>query len=93
MLEQEVKIQCNSKALCSTLMLGCTCMIHLGINGQGSDAPELILNINMEGSRAYAQHFQIIFSCVPGLNAQHKYNNHVFQSSSLNTKHLVNHVL
>ena len=61
----------------------------------------------MEGSKAYAQHFQLIFSCVPKLHAQHKYNTHVLQSFSLNTtltnhvlhssllniKHLINHVL
>ena len=43
-----------------------------GHNGQRSDAPELMLNTNMECSRAYAQHFQIIFSYVPKLYAQHK---------------------
>ena len=32
-----------------------------------------MLNINMEGSRAYSQHFQLIFSCAPELHAQHKY--------------------
>ena len=43
-----------------------------GYNGRGSDVPELMLNIHMEGSRDYAQHLQIIFSCVPELHAQHK---------------------
>ena len=37
---------------------------------ESSDAPELMLNINMECSRAYAQHFQLYF--------------HVFQSFMLN---------
>ena len=53
-------------------MLGCTCMIHLGIQWP-----------KVQCSRAYAQHqhgmlqglcptFPIIFSCVPKLYAQHK---------------------
>ena len=86
---RELQTQCNSRTLRSTLMLGCTCRIHLGYNGQGSDVPELMLNINMEGSRDNAQHFQFIFSCVPELHAQHKYNTHVLQSFLLNTK--INH--
>ena len=44
-----------------------------GYNGQGSDAPQLMLHINMEGSIDYAQHIQLSF--------------HVFQSFSLNTIH------
>ena len=48
-----------------------------------------MLNINMEGSRAYSQHFQIIFSCVLELHDQHKYKTHVFQSFSVNTN--INH--
>ena len=67
-------------------MLGCTCRIHLGIH-----RPRIWC------SRAYAQHqheriqglcqrFQIIFSCVPELHAQHKcLKNHDLQSFSLNT--------
>ena len=32
-----------------------------------------MLKINMEGSRAYAQHFELIFSCVPKIYAPHNY--------------------
>ena len=97
-----------SRAHRSTLMLGFTCRIHLGIQ-----FPRILC------STAYAQHqhgrlqglcptLSIIFSCVPKLLAQHKYKyscalellpqhkiliTHVLQSSSLNTKHLINHVL
>ena len=45
----------------------------------------------MEGSRGYSQHFQIIFSRVLEIHAQHKYNNHVLQIFSLNTTS-INHV-
>ena len=62
-----------------------------------------MLNVNLEGSRDYAQHFQFIFSCALDLPSQHKgfnisrvselltqhnINTHVLQSFSLNTKHL-----
>ena len=50
-----------------------------GYNGQRSDVLELMININMEWSRAYAQHCQLYF--------------HVFQRFMLNTKHLIDHVL
>ena len=79
-----------------------------GYNGQGSDAPELMLNINMESSRDYAQHFQLSFHVFQSFSPNTKVSTHVLQSSSLNTihqslkcsrpprstqKHLVNHVL
>ena len=79
-----------------------------GYNGQRSDAPELMLNINMEGFQGLFPTHPIIFSCVPKLLAQHKGRHscalelltqhkssitQVLQSSLLNTKHLINHVL
>ena len=101
-LKQGVTIQCNSKALFSTLMLGCTCTIHLGIQWK-----------RIQCSRAYAQHqhgriqglcptLPIIFSWVLELLSQHKCKYScalellpqyttliidVLQSSPLNTKH------
>ena len=59
-----------------------------------------MLNINLEGFRDYAQHFQFIFSCSSKIHAQHKFfhnscvpeilaqcnlNTYVLQSLSLNT--------
>ena len=97
-----------SRAPHSTLMLGCSGTIHLGIQWP-----------SIRCSRAYAQHqhgrlqglcttHPIIFSCVPELLAQHKgmyscapdilaqHNSaitQVFHRSTLNTRNLVNHVL
>ena len=62
-------------------------------NGQGSDAPELMLNINIECSRAYAQHFQLYFHVFQSFMLNTNVSTHVLQSVSLNTKHLINHVL
>ena len=67
-----------------------------------------MLNINMEGSRVYSQHFQFHFSCVLELHAQQKclkthvlqsfllninISTHFLQSLFLNTKHQFTHVL
>ena len=107
-LWQGVTIQCNFRAPRSTLMLGCTCMIHLGIQWT-----------RIWCFRAYSQHqhgrlqglfptLPIIFSCVPELLAQQKGKylcdsellaqhkssmTHVLQRFPLNTKHLINHVI
>ena len=89
-------------------MLGCTSMIHLGIQWPKIRCSRAYAQHNMECSRAYAQHFQIIFSCVPDLYAQHicKYScalkplvQHKTSHRSCalgsipNTKHFINHVL
>ena len=58
-----------------------------GYNGQGSNAPELMLNINMEGSRAYAQHIQLSFHVFQSFSLNTKVSTHVLQSFSLNTIH------
>ena len=94
MLKWGVTIQCYFRALHSTLMLECTCTIHLGIQWP-----------RIRCSRSYVQHqhgrlqglcptHPIIFSCVPELLAQRKSSIiQVLQSSSLNIKHLINYVL
>ena len=87
-------------------MLGCTCMIHLGIQWP-----------KIRCSRTYAQHqhgmlqilcptFPIIFSCVPDIYAQHKRKyscvpeplaqhktSHRSCDSGSTPKHFINHVL
>ena len=68
----ELQTQCDSRALRSTLMLGCTCTIHLGIQWP-----------MIRCSKYYAQHqhgrlqglcptLPIIFSCVLEFLTQHK---------------------
>ena len=64
-----------------------------GYNGQGFDAPDLMLNINMECSKAYAQHFQLYFHVFHSFTLNTNVSTHVIQSLSLNTKHLIDHVL
>ena len=61
-------------------------------NGQRSDAPELMLNINMEFSRAYTQHFQLYFSFVPKLYAQHKCKYSCAPEPLAQHKNLIDHV-
>ena len=58
-----------------------------GYNGQGSDALELMLNINMEGSRDYAQHIQLSFHVFQSFLLNTKLSNNVLQRFSLNTNH------
>ena len=64
-----------------------------GYNGQVSNAPDLMLNINMELSRAYAQHFQLYFHVFQIFMLNTNVSTHVLQSLSLNTKHLIDYVL
>ena len=64
-----------------------------GYNGQRSDALELMLNINMECYRAYAQHFQLYFHVFHSFMLNKNVSTHVLHSLSLNTKHLIDHVL
>ena len=79
--------QCNSTPSHSTLMLGCTCIIHRGYKGQGSDAPKLMLNINLEFSRAYSQHFQSYNSCAPNLTLNTRFHNSCVPEITLNIKY------
>ena len=58
-----------------------------GYNGQGSNVPELMLNINMEGSRAYSQHIQLSFHVFQSFSLNTKVSTHVLQSFLLNTIH------
>ena len=89
-------------------MLGCTCTIHLRIQCQRCDAWDIMVNINMECSRVYAQHFQLYFhvfqsfmlnrkckySRAPKSFPQHKtYHRSCASGSTPNTKHFINHVL
>ena len=64
-----------------------------GYNGQRFDALELMLNINMECSRAYAQHFQLYFHVFQSFMLSTNVSTLVFQILLLNTKHLIDHVL
>ena len=58
-----------------------------GYNGRGSYVPELMLNIHMEGSKAYAQHFQLSFHLLQSFLFNTKVSNHVLHSSLLNKNH------
>ena len=60
-----------------------------GYNGQGSDAPELMLNINinMEGSRDYSQHIQLSFHVFQSFSLNKNVSTHVLQSFLLNTNY------
>ena len=58
-----------------------------GYSGQGSDVPKLMLNINMEGSRAYAKHIQLSFHVFQSFTLNTKVSTRVLQSFSLNTIH------
>ena len=53
----------------------------------------LILITNMEHSRAYAQHFHLYFHVFQSFMLDTNVSIHVLQSLSLNTKHLIDHVL
>ena len=46
-----------------------------------------MLNINMEGSKAYAQHIQLFFHVFQIFSLNTKVSTHVLQSFSLNTIH------
>ena len=85
--KQGVTNLCNTRDPHSTLMIGCTCRIHLGIQWP-----------RIRCSRAYAQHqlgmFQglcptlpiLIFSCTSELHARHKcFITQVLERFSLNT--------
>ena len=87
-------LQCNSIAPHSTLVLGCTRMIHLGIQWT-----------RIRCSRAYAQHQHgrlrglfptlpnLIFSCVSELLAQHKCKYSCASQILTQHKILITHVL
>ena len=62
-------------------------------NGKRSDAPKLMLNINMECFRSYAQHFQLYFHVFQSFMLNKNVSTHVLQSLSFNTKHLIDHVI
>ena len=64
-----------------------------GYNDQGSDALEIMLNINMECSRAYVQHFQLYFHVFHIFMFNTNVSTHVPQSLSLNKNNLIDHAL
>ena len=120
---RELQTYCNSISLLSTLMLGFTCTIHLGIQWpriQCSRACAQPQHGRLQGlfptlpiylfmcSRASCSTQISQKSCDPEILAQHKHklscspelltwwkylNTHVLYISSLNTRHLINHVL
>ena len=58
-----------------------------GYSGKRSDALDLMLNINMERSRAYAQHIQLSFQVCQRFSLNTKVSTHVLQSFLLNIIH------
>ena len=89
-------------------MLGCTCTIHLGIQWPRIQCSKAYAQHQHGRLQILFPILPIIFSCVPDLLAQHKCEyscapellsqhkiliTHVLQSSSLNPKRLINHVL